>query len=570
MCMHARGATLIDALVATGLFVLVFVGITNAFKLSLDMVTNNKARSGATALADERMEYIRSLPYANVGTVGGIPSGSIPQSESVTLNNISYTRRTAIFYAEDPADGDASVDTDYKQAKVDISWQTNQGIRHITIVTRISPPGIETNVAGGALMIKAINASGMPVAGASVSVVNAGASPPVNINTYTNTQGIATVLGAPVGAGYAIVVSSQGYSTAQTYSATPQNTSPNPGNLSVALNQTTTGTFAIDLLSTKIIRTWTQVLSGAWADQFSDTSKIATSSGVSVQVGRVQLAGNSPYPSSGFVESIAIAPSSLNSWQMLYATSTLPAGTSIAYRAYDASGSALIPDSQLPGNSAGITTTPIDLSHISTTTYSAIRLNATLASDISSSYTPVLSTWSVAYTYGPLPLANITFNLQGAKSIGSGGSGTIYKYSSNFSSGSSGTITIPNLEWDSYTITNTTAAYDIASACNPQPESLSPNTFQTTNLYFVAHTANSLLVDVRSAATGALISGASVSISRPGYSASSVADSCGQSLFGGISPAGDYMLNVTASGQQAYVAQNVMVSGSSVFHVSMN
>src|SRR3990172_11037936 len=97
----SRGVTLIDTLVAVSLMVLIFMGIFGAFQLSVDVVTNNKARAGATALANERMEYIRSLTYSQVGTVGGIPAGIIPQVETIVLNGITYTRRTFIQYADD-------------------------------------------------------------------------------------------------------------------------------------------------------------------------------------------------------------------------------------------------------------------------------------------------------------------------------------------------------------------------------------------------------------------------------------------------------------------------------------
>src|SRR3990167_10855367 len=98
------GITLIDTLFGTALMLLIFVGIAGGFKLSVDVVTNNKARAGAVALANERMEYIRSLSYNAIGTVGGIPAGTIPQTEPVSLNAVDYTRRTFVSYEDDPGD----------------------------------------------------------------------------------------------------------------------------------------------------------------------------------------------------------------------------------------------------------------------------------------------------------------------------------------------------------------------------------------------------------------------------------------------------------------------------------
>jgi hypothetical protein len=151
-CVGERGVTLLDTLVGVALIALVFVGINGAFKLSVDIVSNNKARAGAIALADQRMEYIRSLSYASIGTVGGTPSGSILQSESASLNGVTYTRRTVIVYVDDPKDGTGGSDsnhitTDYKAVKVDVSWSSYYGgTRHIILVTRVSPAtGVEPN-----------------------------------------------------------------------------------------------------------------------------------------------------------------------------------------------------------------------------------------------------------------------------------------------------------------------------------------------------------------------------------------------------------------------------------------
>ena len=49
------GVTLLDTLVGTSLMLVVFLGINAAFRLSVDVITTNKARAGAIALANERM-----------------------------------------------------------------------------------------------------------------------------------------------------------------------------------------------------------------------------------------------------------------------------------------------------------------------------------------------------------------------------------------------------------------------------------------------------------------------------------------------------------------------------------
>lgn len=569
-----RGLTLMDTIVGVALMLLVFVGISATFQLSLEVVRNNKARSGAIALADQRMEYIRSLSYSSIGTVGGIPTGLIPQSESLYFNGIQYTRRTFIEYEDDPKDGLGGADAnhiveDYKSVKVQVLWSEKNGSRSVILVTRVSPTtGLETNVPGGTLTILSTNSLGVPLSGASVTITNASSSPAVNISTFTDLNGVASILGAPAATGYKIVVTKSGYSSAQTYSVTAQNTSPNPGNLTVANNNTTSATFAIDTLGNKTVNTWTQVLTGTSSDPFNDRSLIASTTGLTVSGGLATLISGS---TTGEVLSIAFGPGYLAGWGTFSWSDTQPATTSIRYRVYDGSGTTLVPDALIPGNAAGFTSGSVSLSNVSTSTYPTLRLDAVFNTH-NASTTPSLTLWSITDTYGPLPLANIAFNLLGAKTIGSGPSGAISKYNNNFSTGASASILIPNLEWDNYTvgISGTSTGYDIASACSPQPESLSPGATMTSNFYLAAHTTNSLLVDVRSAATGALIPGATVVVSRTGYSGNIKADVCGQSFFSGIASANDYTINVSASGYVTYNASAITVSGTTRLSVLLH
>ena len=255
-----RGVTLIDTIVGVALMLLVFVGINGVFRLSVDIVTNNKARAGAIALADQRMEYIRSLSYAAVGTLAGVPSGTIAQSDVTTLNGVTYTRRTIVVYADDSKDGTGAADTnaitaDYKAVKVDVAWTSRLGgTRHVDLSTRISPVGVETNPCSsscGTLVINVTNASNQPVVGASVAITNSGTSPTINFSTFTNASGTVTLLAAPASSGYSVVASNSGYSTAQTYTGANSSRSP----LTVSNNLTTSATFQIDQLSSMAVIT---------------------------------------------------------------------------------------------------------------------------------------------------------------------------------------------------------------------------------------------------------------------------------------------------------------------------
>lgn len=547
------GVTLLDTLVGTALMLTVFLGINAAFRLSLDVITTNKARAGAIALANERMEYLRSLSYAQLATAGGIPAGALAQVETQTLNGVPYTRRTLIQYADDPRDGAGAADTnsitaDYKIARVDVSWESRSGVRHITLASRFSPIGIETAVPGGTLVIRAVNAVGTPLSGAQVRVVNASTAPAIDTTTYTNTDGIATFIGAPAAADYQVTVTDTGYSTAQTYTTTAQNTNPNPANLTVTDAHTTDGTFAIDTLGSATIRTWSPIGSNTWTDTLADTSKTATTSNTEVAGGVLSLAGSAPYPAAGTMQSIAQGPSRIARWVSLSWEATLPAGTAARASVYDSTGAALIPDAQLPGNSAGFAAGPVDLSGISTSTYPMLRVGFALETS-DDSVAPSIDTYRVDAESGPTPLPNIDFSLTGAKTIGSGPSGTLYKYQQSFSSGVAAGYTASSIEWDTYTTSVDSAdGYDIASACPGPAQSLAPGASIATDIFLVPHTAHSLLVSVRSSTTSLPMYRANVMLSRTGFSTTTKTDACGYAFFGGLSSNPSYTVTASSTG----------------------
>jgi hypothetical protein len=574
-----RGATLLDVVVGSALMMIVFTGIVGAFQLTVDAVSNNKARAGAIALANERLEYIRSLSYNAIGTSGGIPSGALAQVATSSLNSVLYTRRTFVSWEDDPQDGTGAGDTngvvtDYKAAKVSVSWESRQGTREITMATRISPPsGVEQAVPGGTLSFIVTNDADQPVSNASVRIFNAGVSPVVDLTTLTDANGAASVLGAPAGAGYQVSATKAGYSISQTYSASSTNTNPVPGHLGVALNQTTAQNFEIDLLSSLTVETFEAVREEDWDDSFDTTTEVASSTGIVVMAGTAELADlEGSHPASGELVSVAIAPEEIGRWKEVSFAHTKPANTDIRYRLYDSAYN-WIPDSALAGNSSGFTTSPIDISGLATSTYSQLRIGAVLSGDTTA--TPSIEDWEVTYDVGPTPLPDISFTVQGAKTIGSGPGGPVYKYSQTHSSGSTAGILIEGIEYDSYSITVPAASgFDVASSCGPQPTVVSPSTNVLSRLYLTPHTTNSLLVDVKNAA-GALLPGATVRLQRAPYDTTVTADQCGQAFFsnlsaGSVGGGNPYTIDVSASGQVPYSSAEVNVSGTTRLPVILN
>ncbi|MEK9176992.1 MAG: carboxypeptidase regulatory-like domain-containing protein [Patescibacteria group bacterium] len=568
--------TLIDVIVGTSIMLIVFLGIFGAFKLSIQLVFNTKAKAGAIALITDRLEYVRGLPYGSVGTVGGIPAGNILQLQQKALNGITYTVRTLAQYVDAPEDGLGSLDTnsittDYKRVKVEILWMIKEQSRSAFAVTDIAPHGIESLVQGGTLRVNVFDGVAAPVEGVSVRVINASVSPAIDTTVMTNTNGTVEFVGAPPASNYQVFVSKTDYSSAQTYDISAENPNPNPGNMSVVNNQTSTASFAIDRVGTLGVATWSPQGPGEYTDSFMTEAGLSATTNTVVSGGALILDGGPDnYFLLGSASSIAIAPEYLASWGLLSWSASTPAATSVlvnlSYWNATTSSYTLVPDSVLPGNSVGFTTGPVNLSVLTPVTYDSLKIGAGLATTDASSTSSVLD-WTLTYQAGPTPLPNVGFSIHGTKTIGTAGAGTpIYKMNESHTTNASGTWTIYPIEWDTYFISLSSGSPHAISEQCPWATTIAPGSTATTSLTLVTAPTNSLRVIVSGA--GGAISGANVSLSGP-TSASASTSSCGQVFFSGIPSSNAYTVTVSASGYQTVIETDISVSGQSVLPVSI-
>ncbi|MDE2311672.1 MAG: carboxypeptidase regulatory-like domain-containing protein [Patescibacteria group bacterium] len=279
------GFTLIELLVTIGVFsmlVVAFISVAAALSRSVKAA---REKTVLSSLASQYLEIVRNLPYSQVGTVHGVPAGSLPDFAApyvATINGTTYQIYYEVTWVDDPADGTAlagtdSVPTDYKQVKMDILNTTTSQVTNF--VTTVVPQGLEGANNSGTLWIKVLNAVGQPVPDAQISIV--GVSNGVNLMAKSDSTGQWIQYGLPPGVNaYHIAAAKAGYSTDQTYPITALN--PNPVNPDVTINvgQVTQDTFAIDLLSNLSIRT---------VDQYCNAI-----SGVPVNVVGAKLIGTSP------------------------------------------------------------------------------------------------------------------------------------------------------------------------------------------------------------------------------------------------------------------------------------
>jgi len=557
---YKNGFSLIEIVIGIALFLIIALGVYGAFRLSVKVVHQSKARITAIMLANERIEEVRNLPYNDIGTVGGIPSGDIPQTENVVKNGVVFTVKTTISYVDDPFDGtapDDSVPNDYKRVKVKVFWSgLFEG--EVVSITDVAPKGLESTVGGGNLLVSVFDALGNPISQADIHIANNNVDPQIDVVYQSNDNGQYLVAGAPTSTeSYEITVSKSGYSTDRTYGKDEVVNPLNP-HATVLEGQLTQISFSIDKLSKFSIDTLSCWGSDDFSDSFLDTSKVSYFDDVDVGEGRVVLSTSTiGYVSTGNLISKEINPDSLIKWDKFTFSDEEPSGTKITYQLYYSTNTlwSLIPDFDLPGNSVGFESSPVDISNLSTSTYYKLKVKGNLSTD-NSSTTPVLCNWQVSWKNNiPVPIPNVSFHIRGNKIIGTDiNDDPCYKYSATSTTDSNGHIDISDLEWDKYTFTIKEEDLDLVSTdpiSDPVGEDIEllPDTTLDVKLYLEAQ--NSLLVTVKDGENLKGIFNAQVKLYNLSYDKTQLTNEDGQVMFIPLDT-GTYNLEIQAEGYQSY------------------
>ncbi len=284
---NKSGFTIIEVMASLAIFTILAMGSLGAVLALQQSVKVAREKIELTSLVAAELEIVRNLPYIQVGTVNGNPTGSLPDLtnfKTIVIESRSYKVYYEVTYFDDPADGTALLSTDpapadYKQVKMFI--QKADGSSPTTILTNVSPKGLEGVQNAGALSLKVMNAQGQPVSGASIHISNTALSPNIVLDRISDASGDWIEVGLPPSAnGYHITVTKTGYSSDQTYPISAQNPNPVKPDATVLVGQVTQVSFAIDLLSNLTIKTLNQ--------------KCQNVNGVGVNVSGSKLIGTNP------------------------------------------------------------------------------------------------------------------------------------------------------------------------------------------------------------------------------------------------------------------------------------
>ncbi|MEK7187980.1 MAG: prepilin-type N-terminal cleavage/methylation domain-containing protein [Patescibacteria group bacterium] len=294
-----RGLSLIEVIIAIGLISLLFGAIYASYVSIIDVVTNSGVRTEAATIAANEIEIIRNLPYDQVGIVGGIPSGVLLPTKAVaSTNGLAFALETYVRNIDDSFDstlGGTPNDTspsDYKLVELSIRCTSCARSVPLIMTTTVAPKNLESAASDGSLFVTVIDASGLPVATATVQIINASVVPSINLTDITNGSGVLQLIGAPTSTqGYEIRVSKEGYSSEQTYAiGDPENPTPlsQYTHASVAAQTLSSKTFSIDRLSSATFKTMDTVCRPVASQAFTlagsktigtDTIKFSSSSG---------------------------------------------------------------------------------------------------------------------------------------------------------------------------------------------------------------------------------------------------------------------------------------------------
>ncbi len=561
---NRSGFSFIEALIVAAVGVTIFAGLFGTFTYTFELFAHAKAKTTAVTIANQKMEYFRSLPYSEVGTIAGIPPGTIPQHSSTTMNKIVFDERVLVEYVDDPADGLLTATTtdsngipaDYKRAKIEISWTLKGQTRSIFLTSNIVPRSIETTDGGGTVRVNVLDADSTPLVGAFVQLVNNTTTTTIDVTKSTDSSGAALFSGAPAASNYEVIVTAPGYSTDRTYQATTSNPNPITAPFAVLEADISTVTFQIGELSDMDITTYSTVTDSESREEFFGAGQVASSTGTEVASGVLRLAQTAGvYTSFGEAVLLPVTPSPLEAWGALTLAAATPSGTSYKVQVGTVSSSTftLVPDSDLPGNSTGFSESLIDISTIDAGTYPALAVRFQFeTTDTSAS--PSIDEIAFYYREAATVRSGVALSLRGNKVIGSTlAAAPIYKTTLLGTTDGSGELSFSDVEFDVYAVT-IPGGLVVSSACPAVPLPHQAGIPSSLTLVLRNYVQPSLRTTVLTA-SGEPIPGASVTLSRSGFSETASTNLCGQTfMFSGVVMQSDYSLTVSKPG---FTTQNL-------------
>jgi hypothetical protein len=137
--LRQAGFMYLEVLLGILLLAIVAGGVIEGFAAASSQIGKTRLDVVASKIALQRLEDIRNMSYASIGTVGGNPPGTIPATQTQTVNGTTYTVQTSVKYVDDPASGQPHTFVDYKSVSIVVTPQLTVGLP-VTESTVVAPP----------------------------------------------------------------------------------------------------------------------------------------------------------------------------------------------------------------------------------------------------------------------------------------------------------------------------------------------------------------------------------------------------------------------------------------------
>jgi Tfp pilus assembly protein PilV len=181
------GFTLIEAVTA----MVIFAGLAAAMAgLLTSAISSNKLsrqRTLAEQSALEHIEYIRRLPYDDVGIVSGNPPGVVAATTSIALTGLAATITTQIRYVDDPTPTSYETTANYKRIVVTVRRNSDshvlaQEVTYVAPTSRTPFGGVNLAIVEPLVIDYGLN---VPVEGATVSLLTGPSAPRTDVTDAT-------------------------------------------------------------------------------------------------------------------------------------------------------------------------------------------------------------------------------------------------------------------------------------------------------------------------------------------------------------------------------------------------
>src|SRR3989344_3003888 len=260
--LNSRGITLVEVIVAAGVFLLFVVGVYGAINMVFKIVYQSRLKIVETSVLAEQVATVRNMVYDEIGIVNGVQTGEIPRTQNVTRNNMPFTITATVRNFVDNYDGTIGGNpndlspADYKLVEFSIICDSCRQQTPVILSTIIGPRNLEGASDNGALFIQVFDKNGLAVVGANVHVVNNSVNPVIDLTETTDNDGWLKLVDVPTSTmGYQITASKEGYSSDYTLSPSPEVPTPVKLPANVASQMVTEIYFSIDRLGSLNLHT---------------------------------------------------------------------------------------------------------------------------------------------------------------------------------------------------------------------------------------------------------------------------------------------------------------------------